>query len=250
MIERASEDLGAMIGGDDNAQVHRGSLCYRLRMRILFIDVASGAGLIALCTQDAVIALKKVDRRIRDDELVRCFEKMLKKEKWKPETLTHITCVIGPGGFTSLRVGVAFGNALSWSLKIPISGIHLSDLYAARVILSSVEGCHGSTSLRQGFARQEGLTMTRSFLWLHSTKKHELFVRGFGSYQKKWQQPIHVRLDEIPDNICWVGELLPEHIQKGWRNISLGDIQDVLPGLLLHQHYTNKKVVPWYGREG
>ncbi|MBI3336689.1 tRNA (adenosine(37)-N6)-threonylcarbamoyltransferase complex dimerization subunit type 1 TsaB [Candidatus Peregrinibacteria bacterium] len=199
-------------------------------MRILFIDVASHDGLIALCTEEAIIALKNVDHRIQDDELVTFFEEILKKTKWKPETLTHIACVIGPGGFTSLRVGVAFANALSWALEIPIVGIHLSDIYRERQAVSSKKEAN--------------------FLWLHSTKKHELFVRGFGSYQKNWPKPIHVRLEEVPNDICWVGELLPEHIQKGWLNVPLKDIRDVLPGFLSHQHYTNQTVAAWYGREG
>lgn len=197
-------------------------------MRILFVDIASHDGLIALCTKEGVIALKSIDHRIEDHELIACFESVLKKAKWKSAEITHIACVIGPGGFTSLRTGVAFANALAWSLKIPLAGVHLSDLYAARVS-----------------DRRE-----HSFLWLHSTKKNELFVRGFGTYSKKWPEPAHVLLDEIPENIYWFGELLPEHIRSSWKDMPLESMEQVLPPFLQEQTYTDKSVVPWYGREG
>lgn len=214
-----------MISGDNNAQVHISSLCYRFSMRILFVDIASHDGLIALCTEEAVIALKSIDHRIGDHELIVFFESVLKKAKWKSGELTHIACVIGPGGFTSLRTGVAFANALAWSLKIPIVGVHLSDLYAVRATQPS-------------------------FLWLHSTKKNELFVRGFGTYGQKWPEPIHVLLDEISENIYWCGELLSEHIRSSWKDMPLRSVKRILPQFLQEQTYTDKSVVPWYGREG
>jgi len=40
--------------------------------------------------------------------------------------LKGIMVVIGPGSFTSLRIGIATANTLAWSLKIPIVGVENS----------------------------------------------------------------------------------------------------------------------------
>lgn len=202
-------------------------------MRTLFIDIASHHGLLALCMEKKIVASQTIDHQIRDPELILQTKEILKKARWKPSDLTHLACVIGPGGFTSLRVGVAFANALAWSLKIPITGIHLSDLYAARV----------SDPLSPGEREY-------SFLWLHSTKKNELFVRGFGKYSKMWREPMHVRLEEIPGSMYWVGELLPEHIHPSWKEMPLERIEHVLPRFLQERIYTEEILQPWYGRKG
>jgi len=41
--------------------------------------------------------------------------------------LKGIISVIGPGGFTSLRIGIATANAMAWALNIPIVGIENKD---------------------------------------------------------------------------------------------------------------------------
>jgi tRNA threonylcarbamoyladenosine biosynthesis protein TsaB len=43
----------------------------------------------------------------------------LKKEKKTLKDISEIEVFPGPGSFTGLRVGVAIGNALSWSLGLP-----------------------------------------------------------------------------------------------------------------------------------
>lgn len=101
-------------------------------MRYLFLDLASHSGLLACVEDQTIKASEPVDHRIGDHELIPLFEKTLDAAGWKAADLTHIACVIGPGGFMSLRVAVAFANTLMHQLKIPIAGIHLSDLYAAR----------------------------------------------------------------------------------------------------------------------
>ena len=100
---------------------------------ILFIDLASNHGTLACVAEDRTVALHSIDHRIGDHELIPVLEALLKKAKWQYTDLTHIACVTGPGGFTSLRSGVTLANTLSDQLQIPLCGIHLSDVYAARV---------------------------------------------------------------------------------------------------------------------
>jgi len=281
-------------------------------MRCLFLDLASHHGLLA-CTEDDVIAASEpVDHRIGDHELIPLFEKTLQAAGWKAGDLTHCACVIGPGGFMSLRVAVAFANTLIHQRRIPGAGIHLSDLYAARgpylpsslsisqtsipqplplsiaqtsipptpflpgrkgevapsiamLPLSSGEGVRGERlSLKKGLRGEVGKNKSEKggedFLWLHSTKKHELFVRGFGSYASLWPEAAHVTVEDFllrakeirESSLRWCGELIPEHEalfqEKKLQPVTLCPLADVLPAFLGKQTFTEKLLEPWYGR--
>ncbi len=217
-------------------------------MRILFVDLASHHGLLACVEDQTVRAFEPVDHRIGDHELIPLFEKTLDAAGWKTNDLTHVACVVGPGGFMSLRVAVAFANTLIHQLKIPGAGIHLSDVYAARVSSPDV-------------------------LWLHSTKKNELFVRGFGSFDSFWPKATHITMEEFLEKLSsalslrdipppeeegrrrthfWVGELIPEHEallqEKKLQSAALRPLTDVLPAFLQRQTFADQLLEPWYGR--
>lgn len=246
-------------------------------MNALFLDLASYAGLLACVTEKEVIASEPVDHRIGDHELVPLLEAVLGRAKWSYRDLTHVACVIGPGGFTSLRVAVALANTLVHQLKIPGTGVHLSDLSFARISPHPAQS-HGVRERRwQGatLSHQMGEGRVRDVLWIHSTKKHELFVRGFGEYAKQWPEAAHstiedflaklsstLSLRDIPPpgeegirrTLFWVGELIPEHekvlAERELVPAPLQLLQDVLPDFLVRQTFMNSLLVPWYGREG
>jgi tRNA threonylcarbamoyl adenosine modification protein YeaZ len=200
-------------------------------MRCIFIDLASHAGLLACASGERLVASDEVDHRLGDHELVPRIEQVLRKAGWSCRDLTHVACVVGPGGFTSLRVAVACANTLSDQLRIPSAGVHLSDLCAA-----CAEG---------------------DFLWLHSTKREELFVRGFGSLSQRWPEAVHLRLGDFleraPEGARWAGELLPEHEAAmrghGMSPAAHAPVGAVLPGFLSTIHFEQKALLPWYGRE-
>ncbi|MDD4628087.1 MAG: hypothetical protein PHE68_01695 [Candidatus Peribacteraceae bacterium] len=202
-------------------------------MRTLFLDLASHSGLLACVIGDAVVASEPVDHRVGDQELLPLLENLLKKSGWSFEDLTQVACVTGPGGFTSLRVAVALVNTLVHRLKIPGTGVHLSDLKKAQCSENDI-------------------------LWLHSTKKHELFIRGFGVYARQWPEATHVMLDvaekELPKGAQWVGELIPEHekvlSEKGFIPAETKSTEEILSGFLAKQAFTASLLTPWYGREG
>lgn len=214
-------------------------------MNSLFLDLASNKGFIACVTDDAVVASKPVDHRLGDHELVPAVEKLLKDAGWNYKDLTGVACVLGPGGFTSLRVAVAFANTLAWSVKIPSAGVHLSDLYVVRFPPPppqppSPEGRGGSTGS----------------VWVHSTKKTELFIRGFGSLAKIFPEAVCIKLEEfrekIPEGTAWMGELIEEHRkvadERKMEPIELQSIEKILPAFLQTLSYENKTLEPWYGR--
>ena len=82
-------------------------------MKSLFLDLGSHKGTIACVTDSSVAAITEVDHRIDDRLLTELLEKTLKSADWSYPDITRLACVAGPGGFTSLRVGVAAINALS-----------------------------------------------------------------------------------------------------------------------------------------
>ena len=114
------------------------SLAQATNVHTFFLDLASHSGSLICVDDDRVVASVTIDHRVDDAALVPHAEGVLSAAKWNYTDLTQIACVVGPGGFTSLRVAVALSNTLSHELKIPLCGVHLSELYAARVDRKSV----------------------------------------------------------------------------------------------------------------
>lgn len=212
-------------------------------MKTLFLNLASNEGSIACVTEQSTVSLQTLDHRISDAELPTVLESILKEAGWTLKDLTHLACALGPGGFTSLRVGVASINALAYGLGIPAVGVHLSDLYESRVT---------SSESREGEVPSRLTTQDSRPLWLHSTKKTHLFVRNFA----KNEEPHLVSLEELPSLLAgakeWMGELIPEHRAvvdaAGLKQAELRPLADVLPSFLAAQQYSAKNLEPWYGR--
>jgi len=200
-------------------------------MRTLFLDLASHQGLLACIEGGRIIGSRPVDHRIRDDELQPIFEGLLGEVKWGMKDIGRIASVAGPGGFTSLRVAAAFTNALAYALGVPVAGIHLSDLYAARQIPSPKS--------------------QSSSLWLHSTKKNEVFVREEGK-EPQWMK-LDEFLAELPEGASWMGELIPEHeaevTKKNAKRAELQSLESILPSFADSLVYEKKTLEPWYGRK-
>jgi tRNA threonylcarbamoyl adenosine modification protein YeaZ len=199
-------------------------------MRTLFLDLGSNKGSLACVDDRSVVHLVAIDHRIDDSALMGLIERVVNDAGWTLRDLTHIACVTGPGGFTSLRVGVATANALGFTLGVPVAGVHLSDLWAARAT-------------------------EKSFWWLHSTKKKELFLRGFGDEAKSHAEPVCVSTDALASMVkggVWTGELIAEQeamvMELGIQKAEAKPLADVLPELLAGLSYNKKTLLPWYGR--
>jgi len=70
------------------------------------------------------------DKQLASATLLTCINDMLDKVKCKLEDLDVLGCVIGPGSFTGIRVGVSTVRALSYALKIPVLGVTYFDVLA------------------------------------------------------------------------------------------------------------------------
>ena len=201
-------------------------------MLCLFFDIASHCATFAVVSEDHVLVFKEVDAVVRDDELPVLVEDVLQEAALSLQDLTHVACVVGPGGFTSLRVAVTYANVLSDQLDIPLAGLTLADLFSAR--------CPDGSAV-----------------WIHSTKRQEVFVRGVSeeSDHWSWPAPAYLSFDEALGSMAssvWCGELIEPHrqavVERGMREAVLEPLTEVLPPFLASLVYAKAPVVPWYGR--
>ena len=64
-------------------------------------------------------------------ELAPAIHDLFKRTGTQPSDLTGVAVALGPGSFTSLRIGLAAAKGLVFSLKIPLIGIPSLDVVAA-----------------------------------------------------------------------------------------------------------------------
>ena len=203
-------------------------------MLSLFLDTASKPSTLALCDEERTLGIASVEHT-KDIGIIPTIERLLKKAEKTYSDLTQTACVTGPGGFVSLRIGVAATNTLAYTLDLPSAGVHLSDLWAARI--------------------QNSEFRIQNYFWLHSTRKDQLFVRGFGKHTTKFPEATLTSLEEARGlQGEYVGELIPEHIGtlSHCARISEEDIlplKEALPDFLKTLEYAKQQLLPWYGRD-
>ncbi len=194
-------------------------------MRTFSIDLASHDGHLACVEDDRVVALKSVTR-VNDTDLIPYADDVIKKAGWAPKDIERVVCNLGPGGFTSVRSGVTFANALAHQLGVPLSGYHGSEL--------TLERSPSAT------------------LWLHSTRAEQLFVRG-----GKWTEPALISLDDalaaLNSGTVVTGDCTEEHrtvlVERGALFAEKQKLEAVLPTFLQRLSYEHQSLLPWYGRQ-
>lgn len=225
-------------------------------MKTLFLDLASHASsaadgaCIACVSNDETVSLRFIHNRIGDSGILPVLEEVVTEAAWTPNDLTNIACVTGPGGFTSLRMAVTLANTYADQLRVPVAGVHLSDLYGARVALQAASCKPPEADLEADRLKPE------SFVWLHSTKKTHVFIRGFGQFAAQWKEPTLISVEELvaslPEQALLTGEVIPEHRAalevKQVQYLPVATLANTLPSFLVAQQYTSNILVPWYGR--
>ncbi len=63
----------------------------------------------------------------QSEKLLPAIEKLLKKKKNSLKKIKGIIVVSGPGGFTSLRIGLATANTIGYAHKISVVGVKLPE---------------------------------------------------------------------------------------------------------------------------
>lgn len=99
----------------------------------LFINTSNSQKIIlALISQGGkILSVKNIKAPYQQSEkLLSAIEKIVSNVNVKISNLSKLKGILvatGPGGFTSLRIGLATANALAWVLQIPIVGIELDN---------------------------------------------------------------------------------------------------------------------------
>ena len=227
-------------------------------MRTLFLDLASHSDVPSQGASSACVdtnetrSIRFVDHRMSDDQLMPLIKGVVQEAGWTYKDLTHIAVVKGPGGFTSLRMAVTLANVFADQLQIPSVGVHLSDVYEARVNYELRSKNYGAAEMHNS-----QFLIPNSFLWFHSTKKTELFIRTFGLEDSPWIEPVLISIDDLLATTynlppSWSGELIPAHREalasKNLEPAPLASLEDALPAFLSAQTYDKELVLPWYGR--
>lgn len=101
---------------------------------IFALNTSAQETAVALIESGAVLEESRwFSQNNESQKLLPAIEAMLKTRSKTWADLTKIVVVKGPGGYTSLRVGMSIANAMAWFLKIPMVGINTFDLWKNRI---------------------------------------------------------------------------------------------------------------------
>ena len=108
-------------------------------MILLALDTSTSQTGLALYNEDQVLGEMSWYSHYRQTvELAPAIDSLLKRLNLKIDSISAIGVAIGPGSFTSLRVGLALAKGLSLARHIPLIGIPSLDILAASVPVSDI----------------------------------------------------------------------------------------------------------------
>ncbi len=107
----------------------------------MLLAIDSSTQWIGLALYDGVQVLGETIWRTRNHhtvELAPAVNDLMKRSGAKPEQLKVVAAALGPGSFTSLRIGLAVAKGLCLAQKLPIVGIPTLDILATAQPLQSL----------------------------------------------------------------------------------------------------------------
>ena len=83
--------------------------------------------------------IKKIEGEYRQaEQLLPTIESVLKDKNKNISDIGGIGVVSGPGGFTSLRIGVVTANTLGYAMNIPVVGITLDEFNSNEELVTKI----------------------------------------------------------------------------------------------------------------
>ena len=103
-------------------------------MKLLSIDTSTKNFSLAVSDQGKILAEKNIKLdKVLSDSIIPSIDQILKKTKLSLERVDGFVVGLGPGSFTSLRVGLSTIKAFAMTLNKPVVGIPSLDAIASGV---------------------------------------------------------------------------------------------------------------------
>jgi len=102
-------------------------------MVTLGLDTTTAWGSLGLCSKEPLAEVACVRTPRHEDPLLPSLEHVLRLARLERGAIKLIAVALGPGSFTSLRVGVCLAKGLALGLGVPLVGVSSLPLYAKRV---------------------------------------------------------------------------------------------------------------------
>lgn len=123
--------------------------------RVLAVDTSTDMTTLALVDSGQVIgSADHTDARGHAEAIGMLFASIPELDVTTPGFTTPdlVVCGVGPGPFTGLRVGIAFGETLGWAWGIPVVGVCSLDAVAHHIVRTSAPGTEfiAATDARRG----------------------------------------------------------------------------------------------------
>ncbi len=104
-------------------------------MNLLAIETSTRHYSVAVFSKGKIIAQKNLElKQLLSDSMIPSIDSVLKKARLPLPKLNGFAVGLGPGSFTSLRVGLATVKAMSFALKKPVVGIVSLDVLAMNAL--------------------------------------------------------------------------------------------------------------------
>lgn len=100
----------------------------------LAINTASQENAVAILMDGRVLNERGWRAQANESQTVLpAVEELLEQEGKAWKDVQRVVAVSGPGSYTSLRVGITLANAIAWSLKVPIAGVRVFEVWEYRI---------------------------------------------------------------------------------------------------------------------
>ncbi len=104
-------------------------------MKILGIETSTFSGSVSVCDEDAVLCEYVFNTGPRHNEvLIPTIERLLSDCGLGKNDLDAVCVSVGPGSFTSLRIGVSTAKALCYSLGTELAGVPSLEILASNAL--------------------------------------------------------------------------------------------------------------------
>ncbi|MDP2652940.1 MAG: tRNA (adenosine(37)-N6)-threonylcarbamoyltransferase complex dimerization subunit type 1 TsaB [Candidatus Omnitrophota bacterium] len=169
-------------------------------MKILSLETSTKTFSIAVSSQEKILAYRNIRlKKVLSSSIIPVIEKILKGLRMELRDLDAFAIALGPGSFTSLRVGLSTVKALAFASGKPVIGVPSPDVLARNVAGQDCDQvCTISDARRnlvyaclferagRAFVRISDYQLTELSRWLDHVKGRTIFIGdGVGLHREE-----------------------------------------------------------------